>query len=85
MTKQARHVARRRPALTRERVLRAAIGLADRGGIKSLTMRNLGQRLGVEAMSLYNHVRNKEDLLDGMVDVVFSEIDLPPSGADWRI
>jgi AcrR family transcriptional regulator len=47
-------------------------------------MRNLGGRLGVEAMSLYNHVRNKEDMLDGMVDVVFSEIDLPPSGADWR-
>jgi AcrR family transcriptional regulator len=47
-------------------------------------MRNLGAKLGVEAMSLYNHVRNKEDMLDGMVDVVFSEIDLPPGGADWR-
>jgi AcrR family transcriptional regulator len=47
-------------------------------------MRKLGHKLGVEAMSLYNHVRNKEDMLDGMVDVVFGEIDLPPSGADWR-
>jgi AcrR family transcriptional regulator len=84
MAKPARHAARRRPALTRERVLRAAIGLAVRAGIESLSMRNLGQRLGVEAMSLYNHVRNKEDMLDGMVDVVFSEIDLPPSGPDWR-
>jgi AcrR family transcriptional regulator len=65
-------------------VLRAAIGLADRGGIASLSMRRLGDKLGVEAMSLYNHVRNKEDLLDGMVDIVFSEIALPPSGVDWR-
>ncbi len=47
-------------------------------------MRTLGQKLGVEAMSLYNHVRSKEDMLDGMVDVVFSEIDLPASGTDWR-
>jgi AcrR family transcriptional regulator len=47
-------------------------------------MRKLGDKLGVEAMSLYNHVRNKEDMLDGMVDVVFSEIDLPPGGVDWR-
>ncbi len=84
MAKQARPAARRRLALTRERVLRAAIALADRGGIVSLSMRNLGQRLGVEAMSLYNHVRNKEDMLDGMVDIVFGEVDLPPTGADWR-
>jgi AcrR family transcriptional regulator len=70
--------------LTRDRVLKAAITLADRDGIESLSMRKLGHRLGVEAMSLYNHVRNKEDMLDGMVDVVFSEIDLPPVGVDWR-
>jgi AcrR family transcriptional regulator len=63
----------------------AAIGLADRDGIESLSMRKLGQELGVEAMSLYNHVRNKVDMLDGMVDVVFSEIDLPSAGEDWRI
>jgi AcrR family transcriptional regulator len=84
MATQARRTAKRRPTLTRERVLRAAISLADRDGIESLSMRNLGQKLGVEAMSLYNHVRNKGDLLDGMVDVVFGEIDLPPSGAHWR-
>jgi len=70
--------------LTRDRVLRAAISLADRDGIESLSMRKLGQKLGIEAMSLYNHVRNKEDMLDGMVDVVFSEIDVPTSGVDWR-
>ena len=70
--------------LTRERVLLAAIDLADEGGIETLTMRKLGQQLGVEAMSLYNHVANKDDVLDGMVDVVFGEIGLPPSGADWK-
>src|ERR1700730_12945160 len=84
MATQAKRAAKRHAALTRERVLRAAISLADRGGIESLSMRQLGQKLGVEAMSLYNHVRNKVDMLDGMVDVVFSEIDLPASGADWR-
>ena len=83
MTKLAKNTTRRRPALTRERILRAAIGLADRGGIEALSMRNLGEKLGVEAMSLYNHVRNKEDMLDGMVDLIFSEIDLPPTGTDW--
>ncbi|MGA7909932.1 MAG: TetR/AcrR family transcriptional regulator C-terminal domain-containing protein [Candidatus Dormiibacterota bacterium] len=76
--------ARRRAPLSRERVLRAAMVLADRGGIESLTMRNLGQKLGVEAMSLYNHVANKNDILDGMVDVAFSEIDLPSAGSDWK-
>jgi AcrR family transcriptional regulator len=84
MATTAKRSTKRRLTLTRERVLRAAIGLADRDGIESLSMRNLGAKLGIEAMSLYNHVRNKEDMLDGMVDVVFSEIDLPPSGADWR-
>jgi AcrR family transcriptional regulator len=69
--------------LSRERVLRAALELADRDGIDSLSMRNLGQAVGVEAMSLYNHVRNKEDILNGMVDVVFSEIEVPSSPTDW--
>lgn len=73
-----------RTTLNRERVLRAAIAVADEGGIDSLTMRKLGQRLGVEAMSLYNHVANKDDILDGMVDLVVSEIDLPSYGVDWR-
>jgi AcrR family transcriptional regulator len=70
--------------LNRERVLRAALALADAGGIESLTMRKLGQELGVEAMSLYNHVANKDDILDGIVDLVFSQIELPAGGAEWR-
>jgi AcrR family transcriptional regulator len=73
-----------RAPLSRERVLRAAVDLADERGIESLSMRNLGQELGVEAMSLYNHVANKEDVLDGMVDVIVREIDPPLSGADWK-
>jgi AcrR family transcriptional regulator len=73
-----------RAPLSRERVLDAAVALADTGGIDALTMRRLGQELGVEAMSLYRHVANKDDLLDGMVDVVFGEIELPPDGSDWR-
>jgi AcrR family transcriptional regulator len=70
--------------LNRERVLRAAVALADESGTGSLSMRKLGDALGVEAMSLYNHVANKGDLLDGMVDFVFSEIDLAAGGADWK-
>ena len=70
--------------LSRERVLRAAVVFADGSGIASLSMRKLGEALGVEAMSLYNHVANKDELLDGMVDLVFGEIDLPLGGADWR-
>ncbi len=73
-----------RVPLSRERVLGAAVLLADEDGIESLTMRSLGLRLGVEAMSLYNHVANKDDLLDGMVDLVVSEIDLPADTADWK-
>jgi AcrR family transcriptional regulator len=70
--------------LTRERVLATAVALADRGGIGSLSMRKLAQELGVEAMSLYHHVANKDDILDGLVDVVFSEIDLPSGEESWR-
>ena len=73
-----------RAPLSRERVLGAAVLLADEDGIESLTMRELGLRLGVEAMSLYNHVANKDDILDGMVDLVVSEIGLPSDTADWR-
>jgi AcrR family transcriptional regulator len=72
-----------RVPLSRERVLQTAIRLADEGGIESLTMRNLARSLGVEAMSLYNHVANKGDLVDGIVDLVVSEIDLP-SSQDWE-
>ena len=74
----------KRTPLTRERVLRAAIALADERGAEALTMRNVAKELGVEAMSLYNHVANKDDLLDGMVDLVFSEIEPPSTDADWK-
>ena len=73
-----------RTQLTRERVVSAAIGLADREGIESISMRRLAQELGVEAMSLYTHVRNKNDLLDGMADAVISQIPLNAGGADWK-
>jgi AcrR family transcriptional regulator len=69
--------------LSRDRVLRAAVVLADTGGVAALTMRRLAEALGVEAMSLYHHVRNKEDILDGMVDTVFAEIQVP-ADAGWR-
>jgi AcrR family transcriptional regulator len=75
---------KRRAPLNRERVLRTAIALADEGGFESLTMRKLAKELGVEAMSLYNHVANKDDLLDGMVDLVFAEIEPPPADVDWK-
>ncbi len=74
---------RPRPGLTRERVVAAGLALADEAGTEGLTMRRLGDRLGVEAMSLYKHVANKEALLDGMVDAVFSEIDVPDD-VGWR-
>ena len=73
-----------RTPLNRDRVLQAAVALADEHGIDSLSMRKLGDAVGVEAMSLYNHVANKEDLLDGMIDVVFSEIELPTSDDGWK-
>ncbi len=72
-----------RQTLSRRRVLEAAVGFADRHGLESLSMRKLGEAVGVEAMSLYNHVANKSDLLDGMIDLVFGEIDLPVDAADW--
>jgi AcrR family transcriptional regulator len=83
MATEAQPAARREP-LSRERVLRAAVALADQGGIGSLTMRRLGQELGVEAMSLYKHVKNKDDLLDGIVDLVVGDIDVPPTGTPWK-
>jgi AcrR family transcriptional regulator len=70
--------------LTRERVLQAALQLADRGGLEALSMRKLGQALGVEAMAVYYHFANKERVLDGIVDLVFEEIDLPTVGTDWK-
>jgi AcrR family transcriptional regulator len=76
--------AKPRAPLNRERVMRAALVLADRSGIDAVTMRKLGQELGVEAMSLYNHVANKDDIIDGIVDLVFNEIALPGDGAPWK-
>ncbi|CAN5134526.1 TetR/AcrR family transcriptional regulator C-terminal domain-containing protein [soil metagenome] len=70
--------------LSRERVLVAAIALADDNGIESLSMRKLADAVGLQAMSLYNHVANKGDLLDGMIDVVFSEIELPSGEDSWK-
>ena len=73
-----------RTPLTTERVLQAAVELADREGVGSLSMRRLARELGVEAMSLYHHVAGKQALLDGMVDIVFGEIELPSDEADWK-
>ncbi len=83
MTSTKPVVAARTP-LNRDRVLRAAVAFSDERGIASLSMRKLGDVLGVEAMSLYNHVANKSELLDAMVDVVFGEIALPAPGSGWR-
>jgi AcrR family transcriptional regulator len=74
-----------RPPLTKERVLHAAVDLADREGLGALTMRRLGAELGVEAMSLYKHVANKEEILDGIVEVVVGEIEIPVEEADWKV
>src|SRR5712692_10274403 len=74
----------RRVPLSRDRVLRAAVALADRTGIESLSMRKLAEELGVVPMALYKHVANKEQLLDGMIDVVVGEIDPPVARAGWK-
>ncbi|CAL9470586.1 Tetracycline repressor protein class B from transposon Tn10 [Nocardiopsis dassonvillei] len=74
----------RRPRLDRDRVIAAAVALADEKGGAGVTMRAVAGRLGVEAMSLYNHVANREALLDGMVDAVFAEIELPGPAVEWR-
>lgn len=73
-----------RARLSKERVFRAAVELADRGGLESLTMRKLADQLGVGAMSLYYYVPNKDELITHMVDLVFSEIELPSMDVDWK-
>jgi AcrR family transcriptional regulator len=73
-----------REPLSRARVLRAAVALADEAGLGSFSMRGLAQELGVVPMALYKHVANKDELLDGMVDIVFGEIELPSKDSDWR-
>lgn len=87
MPKQARKGATEagsRPPLNRDRVLAAAVEIADEKGVGAVTMRAVASKLGVEAMSLYNHVVNKDDILNGMVDVVVEQIDLPADVDDWR-
>jgi len=74
----------RRAPLSRDRVLLAAVALADAAGIDSLSMRQLAQELGVVPMALYKHVANKDELLDGMVDIVVGEVDPPARDTDWR-
>jgi AcrR family transcriptional regulator len=78
------HARPKRAPLSRERVVTAAMALADEKGEAGVTMRAIAARLGVEAMSLYNHVADREDILGGMVDAVFGEIDLPTSAMDWK-
>ena len=73
-----------RAPLSRERVLRGAVAVADAGGVGSLTIRSLAQELGVKPMSVYHYVANKDEILDGIVDLVFREIELPSAGGDWR-
>jgi AcrR family transcriptional regulator len=84
MSTQRSQPAGARLPLNRERILAAAIALADEAGIESLSMRNLAQEVGVEAMSLYYYVANKGELLGGMLDIVFSEMELPSDEGDWR-
>ena len=72
-----------RVPLSRDRILRAALELADESGIEALTMRKLGQALGFEAMSLYNHVANKDDVLDGILDLVLAETEPPSAEVEW--
>ena len=84
MTPPARPAARSRTPLSRDRVLQTALALADAGGLESLSMRKLGEAVGVEAMSLYNHVPSKGDLLDGLIDLVFGEIELPDGTNGWK-
>src|ERR671914_947302 len=74
----------RKPRVSREQVLDAALAIADEGGLAAVTMANVGSRLGVEAMSLYRHVGNKEEMLDALVDRVFAEIEVPVDARDWR-
>jgi AcrR family transcriptional regulator len=84
MAKRTDPTAEPRTPLSKERVLHAAVALADEGGIESLSMRKLADELGVKAMSLYNHVANKDDLYQGIVDLAMGEIEVPSEEADWK-
>src|SRR6476659_3049622 len=72
-----------RPPLSRDRILQTALELVDEQGVGALTMRKLGRQLGFEAMSLYNYVSNKDDVIDGMLELVLAETDLPKAADDW--
>jgi AcrR family transcriptional regulator len=74
----------KRAPLSRDQLFSAAIAVADAGGIAALTIRSIAAELGVKPMSLYHHVANKEAIIDGIIDIVFGQIDLPPAGVDWR-
>ena len=84
MATETRSPGARRERLSRDRVLRAAVAVADAGGLETLTMRVLGQELGVGPMALYRHVANKDDMVDGIVDLVFAEVVVPGTDADWK-
>jgi AcrR family transcriptional regulator len=84
MTKETSATVKKRVPLNRERLLLGAVAIADAAGIEALPMRSLAQELGVKPMSLYHHVANKDEIIDGIIDIVFAEIDLPPAGAGWR-
>jgi len=84
MTTQLKSETGRRGRLSRERVLQTATNRADEGGLEALTMRSLGEELEVAPMALYRHIANKDDLIDAMIDVVFSEVGLPSGGTDWK-
>ena len=82
--KTVQSLVEKRPPLSRERVLRGALAVADAEGVGALTMRSLAAHLEVKPMALYHHVANKSEIIDGIVDLVFSEIELPAVGGDWR-
>jgi len=85
MAIQTNRSAQPRAPLSRERVVRAALVVADRGGIDSLSIRHIAEALGAKPMALYNHISSKNDILDGIVDLVFGEIDVPSSHIDWKV
>lgn len=74
----------RREPLTRERIIRTALRIMDQDGLEAVTMRHIGRGLGVEAMSLYNHVKDKEDILSGLVEAVMAEFEFPEESDDWK-
>lgn len=85
MAIQTNRSAQPRAPLSRERVVRAALVVADGGGIDSLSIRHIAEALGAKPMALYNHISSKNDILDGIVDLVFGEIDVPSSHIDWKV